>query len=172
MVTTAPFTSNWPCLSPLVKVPNWVNDIFLKRRGADAFIGSRFAKSEPYAQCVVFLLPLWPHSSPVQQRTIPNVPSFAPTSQWHQELQLPHQLHIIHPADCPRFDKQGLLLFPMVHDLVQPLSSLRGSAATIPLLDFDLPFLLLYPHHPYHSPPEDLEYNESARAKCELGAAH
>jgi hypothetical protein len=47
----------------------------------------------------------------------------------------------------------------MVHDLVQPSSTLQGSAATIPLLDFDLPFLLFHPHHPYYSPPGDFDCN-------------
>ncbi len=49
LVATAPLTSNQPCPSPLVDIPNWVDDVYLKKRGADAFIGSRFAKSEPYA---------------------------------------------------------------------------------------------------------------------------
>jgi hypothetical protein len=40
----------------------------------------------------------------------------------------------------------------MVDDLVQPLfATLQGSAAAIPSLDFDLPFVLFYSHHPYHS---------------------
>jgi hypothetical protein len=142
LAVTAPLTSSWPHLSPLVDIPNWVDDVYLKRRGADSSIGSRFAKSEPYARRVVFSLPPWPRSSPVKQPSIPNVPSLAPASQSHQELKLFHQLHIIHQADPPRFTKPGLLCFPMVHNLVQPLSTLRGSATTIPPLDFDLPFIL------------------------------
>jgi hypothetical protein len=78
--------------------------------------------------------------------------SFAPASQWHQEIHFLHQSRIIRPTECPRFVKPGLLFFPMVHNLAQPPSAtLRGSASTIPPLDFDLPFLLFYPHRPYHS---------------------
>jgi hypothetical protein len=136
-----------------VDVPNWVDDVYLKKRGADAFIGSRFAKSEPYARCIVFLLLLWPRSSPVQQFSIHNALSFAPAFQWHQEIQFLPQFCIIRPADHPIFAKPGSSCFPMVHDLVQPPSAaLQGSASTIPPLDFDLPFLLFYPHCPYHSP--------------------
>ncbi len=162
LATTAPLTSNWPRPSPLVDIPNWVDDVYLKRRGANASIGSRFAESEPYAWRVVFSLPPWPHSSPVKQPSIPNVPSFAPASRLHQELKLFHQLHIIHPADCPRFTKPGLLCFPMVHNLVQPPSALQGSAATIPPLDFDLPFILFYSHRPYNSQPEDFYFITTA----------
>jgi hypothetical protein len=160
LTATAPLTSNWPCPSPLVDVPNWVDDIYLKRLGADASIGSRCAKSEPYAQRVIFSLLLWPRSSPVKQLSIPNVPSFAPASRSHQELKLLHQLCIIHPADCPRFAEPGLSCFPMVHDSVQPPSTtLQGLAATIPPLDFDLPFVLFYSHHPYHSPTSPRGWN-------------
>jgi hypothetical protein len=80
LVATAPLTCNWPWPSPLVDIPNWVNEVYLTGCGADASIGSRFAKSEPYALCVDFLLPLWPQSYPVQQLSIPNIPSLAPTS--------------------------------------------------------------------------------------------
>jgi hypothetical protein len=46
LVATAPLSSNWPCpLSPLVNIPNWVDDVYLTGCGTDAFIGSRFAKS-------------------------------------------------------------------------------------------------------------------------------
>jgi hypothetical protein len=38
LAATAPLISNWPCLSPLVDIPNWVNDVYLKRRGADALL--------------------------------------------------------------------------------------------------------------------------------------
>ncbi len=123
LAATAPLTSNWLCPSPLVDVPNWVDDVYLKRRGTNASIGSRFAKSEPYARRIVFSLPPWPCSSPVKQPSI-NIPSFAPASWSHQELKLFHQLRIIHPADRPRFTKPGSLCFPMVHNLVQPLSAL------------------------------------------------
>jgi hypothetical protein len=142
LAATAPLTSNWPRPSPLVDISNWVDDVYLKRRGTNASIGSRFAESEPYARRVVFSLPPWPRSSPVKRPSIPNVPSFAPASQLHQELKIFHQLRIIHPADRPRFTKPGSLCFSMVHDLIQPPSALQGSAATIPLLDFDLPFIL------------------------------
>jgi hypothetical protein len=50
----------------------------------------------------------------------------------------------------------------MVHDLVQPPSALRGSAATIPPLDFDLPFILFYSHRPYNSQPEDSDFITTA----------
>jgi hypothetical protein len=43
VVATAPLTSDWPCPSPLVDVPNWVDDVYLTGRSTDAFIGSRFA---------------------------------------------------------------------------------------------------------------------------------
>ncbi len=162
MAATAPLTSDWPRPSPLVDIPNWVDDVYLKRRGANASIGSRFAKSEPYARHVVFSLPPWPRSSPAKRPSIPNVPSFATASQLHQELKLFHQLRIIHPADRPRFTKPGSLCFPMVHDLVQPPSALRGSAATIPPLDFDLPFILFYSHRPYNSQPEDFDFITTA----------
>ncbi len=160
MTTTAQLTSNWPRPPPLVDVQNWVDDVYLKRCGVNASIGSRFAKSEPYARHVVFSLLPWPRSSPVKQPSIPNIPSFAPASWSHQELKLLHQLRIIHPADRPRFAEPGLLCFPMIHDLVQPPSAtLRGSAATIPSLDFDLPFVLFYSHHPYHSPTSPRGWN-------------
>jgi hypothetical protein len=160
LTTTALLTSNWPCPSPMVDILNWVDDVYLKRCGANASIGSRFAESEPYARRVVFSLLPWPLSSLVKRPSIPNVPSVAPASQLHQELKLLHQLRIIHPADRPRFDEPGLLCFPMVHDLVQPPSTtLQGSAATIPLLDFDLPLVLFYSHHPYHSPTSPRGWN-------------
>jgi hypothetical protein len=124
LAATAPLTSNWPCPSPLVDIPNWIDDVYLKRCGADASIGSRFAKSEPYAWHVVFSLPPWPHSSPVKRPSIPNIPSFASASRSHQELKLFHQLRIIQLADRPRFTKPGSLCFPMVHNLVQPPSAL------------------------------------------------
>jgi hypothetical protein len=157
LVATAPLTSDWPRPSPLLDIPNWVNDVYLTGRGADAFIGSRFAESEPYAPCVIFLLPLCPQSSPVQQHSIPNVPSFAPTFRLHQEFVLFHRFRIIHPADHPRFAKPGLSCFLMVHVSIPPSSTLRGSASTIPLWDFDLPFLLFYPHRPYHSAPNNFD---------------
>ncbi len=162
LAATAPLTSNWMCPSPLVDIPNWVDDVYLKRRGADTSIGSRFAKSEPYAWRVVFSLLPWTCSSPVKRPSIPNIPSFAPASRLHQELKLFHQLRIIHPADRPRFAKPGSLCFPMVHNLVQPPFALRGSAATIPLLDFDLPFILFYSHCPYNSQPEDFDFITTA----------
>jgi hypothetical protein len=81
LVVAAPLTPSWPGPPPLVDIPNWDDDIYLKRRGADAFFGSRFAKSEPYAQHGIFLLPLWPH-------VYPSLPTFyfcAPTAKWRQE---------------------------------------------------------------------------------------
>jgi hypothetical protein len=50
----------------------------------------------------------------------------------------------------------------MVHDLVQPLSPLQGSAATIPPLDFEPPFILFYSHRPYNSQPEDFNFITTA----------
>jgi hypothetical protein len=147
----APLTSNRPRPSPLVDVPNWVNDVYLKRRGADASIGSRFDESEPYAWHVVFLLPQWICCSLVKQPSFYNVLSFAPASWLHQEIHFLHQFCIIHPTDCPRFAKPRPPCFPMVPDLVQPPSTaLQGSAATILPLDFVLPFILLFSHHPYN----------------------
>jgi hypothetical protein len=60
---------------------------------------------------------------------------------------------MILPADCPRFAKPGLSCIPMVYNLVQPSPILQGSAATIPLLDCDLPFSLRFSHHPYKIRP-------------------
>jgi hypothetical protein len=86
LVATAPFTSNWPCPSPLVNVPNWVDDIYLKRRGADASIGSRFAESEPYA---------WPVSSFCR---------CGPAALWFSNVQFPMSppLHL-HPSGTKNF---------------------------------------------------------------------
>ncbi len=156
LAATAPSTPHRPCPSPLVDVPNWVDDVYLKRRGTDASIGSRFAESEPYDRCVVFLLPQWTCRSPVKLPSIYNVPAFAPASWSHQGSHFLHRLRIIHPADCPRFAEPGPPFFPMVPDSVQPPSAtLRGAAATIPPLDFDLSFVLFYSHRPYNSPSED-----------------
>jgi hypothetical protein len=58
LVAAAPLASIWPGPSPLVDIPNWDNDIYLTGGGADASLGSRFTKSEPYAWRVVFLLML------------------------------------------------------------------------------------------------------------------
>jgi hypothetical protein len=92
---------------------------------------------------------LWPRSSPSH----PTAPPCAPTSQLHRERPFLHRLHIIHPSDRPRFAKLGLSWIPMVQGhSVTPPSTLRCSACTIPTLDFDLPAVLFYFHHPYHSP--------------------
>jgi hypothetical protein len=118
LAATAPLTSNWPRLSPLVDVLIWVNDVYLKRRGADASIGSRFIESEPYAWHVVFLLLQWICCSLVKRPSIYTFPSFSPASWLHQESHLLHKFHIIHPTDCPRFAKPGPSCFSMVPDLV------------------------------------------------------
>ncbi len=61
LVAAAPLTPNWPGPSLLLDIPNLNDDIFLKRHSANTFIGSSFAKSEPYAWRIVFLLMLWTH---------------------------------------------------------------------------------------------------------------
>jgi hypothetical protein len=38
LVAAAPLTPSWPGLPPLVDIPIWDDDIYLKRRGADAFL--------------------------------------------------------------------------------------------------------------------------------------
>ena len=149
MVAAAPLSSIWPGPLPLVDIPNWDDDVYLTGGGADASLGSRFTESEPYAWRVVFLLMIWPRSSPSQ----PTAPSCAPTSQLHRERPFLHRLHIIHPSDCPRFAELGSLWIPMVQGhSVTPPSTLRWSACTIPTLDFYLPAVLFYFHRPYHSP--------------------
>ena len=149
LFAAAPLTPSWPGLPPLVDIPNWDDVIYLKRRGADAFFGSRFAKSEPYARHGVFLLPLWPHIYP----SLPTFSFCAPTAKWRQEHQFLHRHQITHPADRSRLAKPGLSWIPMVQATsVTPSSTLRGSACTIPTSDFNLPIVLFHFHRPYHSP--------------------
>jgi hypothetical protein len=149
LVAAAPLSSIWPGPSPLVDIPNWDDDVYLTGGGADASLGSRFTESEPYARRIVFLLMLWPRSSPSH----PTAPPCAPTSQLHCKRSFLHRLHIIHPSVRPRFAKLGSSWIPMVQGhSVTPLSTLRCSACTIPTLDFDLPAVLFYFHRPYHSP--------------------
>ena len=149
LFAAAPLTPSWPGLPPLVDIPNWDDVIYLKRCGADAFFGSRFAKSEPYARHGVFLLPLWPHIYP----SLPTFSFCAPTAKWRQEHQFLHRHQITHPADRSRLAKPGLSWIPMVQATsVTPSSTLRGSACTIPTSDFNLPIILFHFHRPYHSP--------------------
>jgi hypothetical protein len=148
LVATASLSSIWPGPLPLVDIPNWDDDVYLTGGGADASLGSRFTESEPYAWRVVFLLMLWPRSSPSH----PTAPPCAPTSQLHCKRPFLHRLHIIHPSDRPRFAKLGSSWIPMVQGhSVTPPSTLHCSAFTIPTLDFDLPVVLFYFHHTYHS---------------------
>jgi hypothetical protein len=159
LVAAAPLTPSWPGPPPLVDIPNWDDDIYLKRRGADAFFGSRFAESEPYAQHNVFLLPLWPPIYP----SLPTFSFCAPTVKWHQEHQFLHRRLIIHPADRSRLAKPGLLWIPMVQATsITPSSTLRGSACTIPMLDFNLPIVLFHFHRPYHSPTTTGQWCEAS----------
>ena len=150
LVATAPLTPSWPGPPPLVDIPNWDDDIYLKRHGADAFFGSRFAESEPYARHNLFLLsPLWPHNYP----SLPTFSYCAPTIKWHQEQQFLHRQQIIHPADRPRLAEPGLSWIPMVQSNSDtPSPTLRGSACTIPTSDCNLPVILFHFHRPYHSP--------------------
>jgi hypothetical protein len=71
-------TSNWPCPSPLVDVANWVNDVYLKRRGANASIGSRFAESEPYAWRVASLCCCGPAALQLNNLLSPTFPPLLP----------------------------------------------------------------------------------------------
>jgi hypothetical protein len=149
LVAAAPLTPSWPGLPPLVDIPNWDDDIYLKRRGADAFFGSRFAESESCARHGVFLLPLRPHIYP----SLPTFSFCAPTAKWRQEHQFLHCRQITHPADRSRLAKPGLSWILMVQvTSVTPSSTLRGSACTIPTSNFNLPIVLFHFHCPYHSP--------------------
>ena len=142
LFAAAPLTPSWPGLPPLVDIPNWDDDIYLKRRGADAFFGSRFAKSELYyAQRVVFLLLLWTRGS----ASIPNAPSCTPiASKWHRERPLLiYCPHIIHPLDLTRLANPASSSFPMVQE---PSSTLHGTVCTIPTFDFGLPVVLFFFH--------------------------
>ncbi len=149
LVAAASLTPSWPGPPPLVDIPNWDDDIYLKRHGADAFFGSWFAKSEPYAWHGVFLLLLWPHIYP----SLPTFSFCAPTAKWRQEHQFLHRCQFTHPADHSRLAKPGLSWILMVQATsVTPSSTLRGSACTILSSDFNLPIVLFHFHRPYHSP--------------------
>ncbi len=121
LVAAAPLSSIWPGPLPLVDIPNWDDEVYLTRGGADASLGSRFTESEPYAQCVVFLLMLWPRSSPSHPTAPPrctHIPvaswtSFSPSSSHHPSIR-PTQIRRIRVV----LDSHGAR--PFCHTSVHP----------------------------------------------------